>query len=225
MITGVWTGRINRQKAEIKIIQRGDSLTGTSYYYESASNYRRFRIRGYFDAVSNEAVWWDEELLEQKPAHSQKGSIPLLSRADFNCPGSGRMMLDGKAARRSDENSSGEVHLNKISSGLFGDEWDYVIDNYTAGGNDPNIIDSIEHLGSYAISEIPPVSASPVTRTGPAAKRPAAAPPPLPETVPAAPPPAPSLEEKFKSRRKILVTEIPVTGDSIELRFYDNAEI
>ncbi len=38
MITGTWKGRINSQKVEIKIIQKGDSLTGTSYYYESANN-------------------------------------------------------------------------------------------------------------------------------------------------------------------------------------------
>ena len=36
---------------------------------------------------------------------------------------------------------------------------------------------------------------------------------------------APTIEEKFVSRKKILTTEIPVTGDSVELRFYDNAEI
>lgn len=36
---------------------------------------------------------------------------------------------------------------------------------------------------------------------------------------------APTIEEKFVTRKKILVKEIPLTGDSIELRFYDNAEI
>lgn len=41
-------GRINRQKVEVKIIQKGDSLTGTAYYYESAGNYRRYTIKGYF---------------------------------------------------------------------------------------------------------------------------------------------------------------------------------
>src|SRR5258705_4633678 len=48
MITGVWKGKINRQKVEIKIIQNGDSLTGTSYYYESAVNYRRYSIKRYY---------------------------------------------------------------------------------------------------------------------------------------------------------------------------------
>ena len=38
--------KINRQKVEVKIIQSGDSLTGTSYY-ESANNYRRYTIKGY----------------------------------------------------------------------------------------------------------------------------------------------------------------------------------
>src|SRR5688572_33217906 len=34
----------------------------------------------------------------------------LLSRADFNCPGDGTMMLDGKASRVNDENRrSGDV--------------------------------------------------------------------------------------------------------------------
>jgi hypothetical protein len=34
-----------------------------------------------------------------------------------------------------------------------------------------------------------------------------------------------SVEQKFSTRTKTLQTVIPVTGDSIELRFYDNAEI
>src|SRR6185436_19226820 len=66
MITGVWKGKINRQKAEVKIILNGDSLTGTSYYYESPTPYRRYSIKGYFDATTNEAVWWDDQLIEEK---------------------------------------------------------------------------------------------------------------------------------------------------------------
>ena len=34
-----------------------------------------------------------------------------------------------------------------------------------------------------------------------------------------------TIEEKFVARKKVFTTEIPVTGDSIELRFYDNAQI
>src|SRR4051794_5313975 len=94
MITGSWTGKINHQKVEVKIIQKGDSLTGTSYYFESHNNYRRYSIKGYFDPETNAVVWWDDQLLEE---HSSKfgigspGKLALLSRADFNCPGGARM--------------------------------------------------------------------------------------------------------------------------------------
>ena len=62
------------------------------------TNYRRYSIKGYFDANTNEAVWWDDELLEESTAGAP-GKMPLLSRADFNCPGDGKMMLDGKASK------------------------------------------------------------------------------------------------------------------------------
>ena len=34
-----------------------------------------------------------------------------------------------------------------------------------------------------------------------------------------------SIEEEFKIREKVIAADIPLAGDSIELRFYDNAEI
>src|ERR1700680_1872899 len=66
MITGVWHGKIDKQRVEVKIIQNGDSLSGTSYYYESAARYRRYSIKGYFDANDNNVVWWDDQLIEDK---------------------------------------------------------------------------------------------------------------------------------------------------------------
>ena len=155
MITGVWKGKINRQKVEVKIIQNGDSLTGTSYYYESANNYRRYTIKGYFDDNTNSAVWWDDQLIEEKSGRfsiSTPGKIPMLSRADFNCPGGGTMMLDGKVAKKeNDTNPTGDVHLDKIDNPVFEDEWDFVIENYTVGTNDPDIIDSIGNLSQQPI--------------------------------------------------------------------------
>ena len=246
MITGVWKGRINRQKVEVKIIQKGDSLTGTSYYYESASHYRRYSIKGYFDPSTNEAVWWDDQLLEEKAGRlsvSSPGKIPLLARADFNCPGGGKMMLDGKVVRRDDERDTrGEVHMDKEGTTAFADEWDYVIDNYTVGGNDPELIDSIAALASQPppappvmqapVKQSPPVKTAPVeVRKEPAPEsKPESKPEPKPVTVlPAAQPvpviTPPTIEEKFVSRQKSFIKEIPVAGDSIELRFYDNAEI
>lgn len=199
MITGSWKGRINRQKVEVKIIQSGDSLKGTSYYFESHSNYRRYSIKGYFDPETNEAVWWDDQLIEEKNSRisiSTPGKIPMLSHAEFNCPGGGRMMLDGKVASKTNETKpTGEVHLDKTTEIEFEDEWDYVIDNYTVGTNDPYLIDSIAGISHT----IPAVLTSP-------------------EVVP-------TIQEKFITREKVFVKEIPLTGDSLELRFYDNAEI
>jgi hypothetical protein len=230
MITGVWKGKINRQKVELKIIQKGDSLTGTSYYYESVSNFRRYSIKGYFDTETNEAVWWDDQLIEEKSSKfniSIPGKVPLLSRADFNCPGSGKMMLDGKAGKVYEEDPKADLHLDKTSEGSFVDEWDNVIDNYLTGANDPYIIDSVEAIaGKPVVYESP----APIVREEkPIISKPAE--PVAQKQVPAPTinPPAPvrtlTNEEKFTTRKKIFTTEIPVSGDSIELRFYDNAEI
>src|SRR5688572_21077186 len=83
MITGTWQGKIGGQKVELKIIQKGDSLTGTAYYYTSATTYRRYSIKGYFGEENN-VVWWDDQLLENK---NGPGKNAMLSVADFNCPG------------------------------------------------------------------------------------------------------------------------------------------
>jgi len=228
MITGVWKGKINKQKVEVKIIQNGDNLTGTSYYYESPTNYRRYSIKGYFDASTNETVWWDDELLEESTAKAP-GRMPLLSRADFNCPGDGKMMLDGKASKVDDENRrSGDVHLDKTNTSSFADEWDFVIENYITGANNPEVIDSIGGLSSLkkpVEEETEPyknplgngiVVDEPVQKTEQPVKE---------NNITITPAKPQTIEEKFVHRKKVFATEIPVTGDSIELRFYDNAQI
>lgn len=234
MITGVWKGKINKQKAEVKIIQNGDNLTGTAYYYESAGNYRRYSIKGYFDPNTNEAVWWDDQLLEEKTGRlTSPGKVPLLARADFNCPGDGRMMLDGKASKVDNQNEkAGDVDLDKTGTPNFPDEWDFVIENYTVGANDPDIIDSIGSLSSMRTMEEEVVvtvnNNNPLGNKSPveAIKKkdlPKEEPKSLKMPVEAVKPL--TIEEKFASRKKLFATEIPVSGDSIELRFYDNAQI
>ena len=231
MITGVWHGKINKQKVEIKIVQKGDSLTGTSYYYQSAGNYRRYSIKGYFDGINNEAVWWDDALLEEKTGRigiGSPGKDELLSHADFNCPGGGIMKLDGQAAlKENEEKPKGEVHLDKTDNPAFYDEWDFVIQNYTVGANDPFIIDSVDMIARQETPVIPetpvavvpaPVPASPSTPKPVAVteeKKPMPVTPLKPMTI----------EQKFAQRQKIATMEIPIVGDSIELNFYDNAEI
>ncbi|HMK25939.1 MAG TPA: hypothetical protein VK483_07920, partial [Chitinophagaceae bacterium] len=225
-------GKINRQKVELKIIQQGDSLVGTSYYYESANNYRRYSIRGYFDPNTNSTVWWDDQLLDERSGRFSVGSpgkVPMLSRADFNCPGSGKMMLNGNAYDKDEEDKiKGAVNLDKINSPQFADEWDNVIENYTTGGNDPDLIDSVVTIAGR-LKQIPeePIASipvqKPVSQTSQQQKT-------VPENIkPVTTPPAPAkpltIEEKFVSRKKIFTKDIPLSGDSIELRFYDNGEI
>jgi hypothetical protein len=157
-------------------------------------------------------VWWDEALLEQKGTAFLSNRDALLSVADFNCPGSGRMFLDGAATEKNGpERPKGTVALTKTGGPLFPDVWDYVIDNFTQGTNDPYVIDSIAALAFTPIERTP--VATPVKEAQP-----------IPPQQPVASNVF-TIEEKFKTREKIIAAEIPVAGDSIELRFYDNAEI
>ena len=145
-ITGIWKGRIKSTSIELKLIKSGDSLTGTSYYYSSKNNFRRYSIKGYFDPQTNDVIWWDDQLISgRNPAAAE----PSLSVADFNCPGEDKMLLDGSSSVRDNKDiSKGTLHLQKTNSSSFPDEWDWVIDNYVAGANDPYIIDSIGQLAT-----------------------------------------------------------------------------
>lgn len=163
----------------------------------------------------------------------------MLSRADFNCPGGGKMMLDGKVAKKeNDTNPTGEVHLDKTENPEFEDEWDFVLDNYTVGANDPDIIDSISGIAqtplvlensikTIAVEKPIAISPPPVKKAEdtPVVKPAVPKEEPKPVVIITEPIIAPTIEEKFVSRKKVLIKEIPLSGDSVELRFYDNAEI
>lgn len=218
-ITGIWSGKIDRKRAEIKFVQKGDSITGTSYYYESGKNYLRYSIKGYFDAGNNSVVWWDDQLISDEGRSAKE--VALLSVADFNCPDGGKMMLDGTTTQKESHITSGDLLLTKIMSTSFPDEWDFVIDNYLYGTNDPDIIDSVGLVAfvpkkKSKIKEEPKQTSTPVV------------------TNPVEPQPDPEvvlvehkkkMEESFTIRKKVFVREIPVEGDSIELRFFDNVQV
>ena len=236
MVTGVWHGRIERQNVEVKMVLEGDSITGTSYYYNSANNYQRYSIKGYIVPTDNSVVWWDDQLIEEKNKGLNlfRKKTPASSRADFNCPGSGIMKLDGNVYRDEEQQKpDGDVHLQKTETSVFKDEWDFIIENYTVGANDPDIIDSISSIATTASEKIivPPVEEKkPITPTAtkdePVVKKqtPVISIPTKQETkIPDIK--TPTIEQKFVTREKVFTKEIPVTGDSIELRFYDNAEI
>jgi hypothetical protein len=230
MITGVWHGRISSQKVELKMIQDGDSITGTSYYYESATRYKRYSIKGYRDERDNSIVWWDEELLDDKARGLSFRKKPSTAIADINCPGGGVMKLDGKVYEG--EKEKGDVHLDKTDMVVFKDKWDFVIENFTVGANDPDIIDSVlliaqNKLPVETIPEETTYSAPVVKKEVPALKKEMVKisepkkqePKPEIKTAPL------TIQQKFQLRQKILAKEIPVSGDSVQLSFYDNAEI
>lgn len=225
MVTGVWKGKINRQKVELKIIQKGDSLVGTSYYFESANNYRRYSIRGYFDSGTNSTVWWDDQLLDERSGRfsiGTPGKIPMLARADFNCPGGGIMMLNGQVYDKNEEDKiRGAVDLDKTNRPQFADEWDFIIENYTAGANDPDMIESTVKIAGRPklISEKPVASNAEQKPVDKPVQQKS-----VPVIITEAEKPL-TIEEKFVSRKKIFTKDIHLTGDSIELRFYDNGEI
>lgn len=229
MVTGVWHGKINGQKTEVKIIKSGDSITGTSYYYASANNYRRYTIKGYFDEKTNEAIWWDDRLVEEKAGgiFSSPGKVPLLSRADFNCPGGGVMLLDGSSNEKNEEIKEGSVHLEKTYKGpVFTDEWDWVIDNFTVGTNDPYIIDSISTIAFNPNRQPAPKAEPPIVmnkKPGMVVIPPVTEKKEAPKHEPQKIVTPPSIEQKFVARKKKVFTTIPVAGDSITLSFYDNA--
>jgi hypothetical protein len=244
MITGVWKGKVGSGfkavKLELKLVQRGDSIFGTSYYYENANNYRRYSVKGYFNQQTNEVVWWDDVLIEQVvPGFRVQniGEIPLLVEADFNCPDGSTMKLDGKAVKKEEQQSKGELHLEKVEQTLFEDEWKWVIENYTRGANDPDIIDSIAKLNQpvreakSATVAIPPakeekpmvVIPPPVKKDTAFVKKRTEPTSPTQPSISITKPPA--IEEKFVQRKKVLIKELPLEGDTIEIHFYDNAEI
>jgi hypothetical protein len=233
VITCVWTRKIDRQKIEVKIILNGGSLRGTSCYYESPDNYLRYSIKGYFDPGTNEAVWWDDQLTEETGPGSPGGKTPLLSRAQFNFPGYGRFML-GRRVRKVDNQNDrgGEVNPGKTDWSNFTDEWDFVLDNFTVEAHDPGIIDSVDLIAAAKKTiEVQPVK--PLRKEEPVISIPEPTPAqiefskpdstiivlPVDSIQPSA------IEQIYTARKKVFATEIPVSGDSVELHFYDNAQV
>jgi len=220
------------------MIQNGDSLTGTAYYFDTPARYRRYSIKGYLDDSDNSVVWWDDQVLEDKTKGLNLFSRhkPAASRADFNCPGGGIMMLDGKMYAEGDQQTpEGEVHLDKVETPLFKDEWDFVIENFTVGTNNRELIDSVlsnpQELHTTAkivepnIEKTKAVSPPFVKNEKPLEKEITSIPVINQEDKLETKIVTPTIVQKFTSREKAFTKEIPLAGDSIELSFYDNAEI
>jgi hypothetical protein len=221
-ITGVWKGKIRSRNVELKIIKSGDSLTGSSCYFLSRNNFRKFSIRGYFDPEDNAVIWWDDQLIESRGTF-ESHQPPNLQVTDFNCPGEDKMLLEGTSARRDDKDGESiRITLQKSGPSAFPDPWDWVIDNYTLGANSPEIIDSIGKLVRSSVRVPEPILAKkeiPREKNGipEAVQTPSGQTGPDPKKI--------TNQEKFASRKNNLQLVIPITGKDIELRFYDNAAI
>lgn len=225
-VSGVWHGKIKKAGAipgravqlELKLVRNGDSLVGSSYYYTSDNNYTAFNVRGYFDPYTGTVKWWDESPLESSRQHT---SQPLLYVTDFNCPGEGIMKLDGTAESQNNSDRKVEIHLDKVDDSRFPDDWDMVLENLRRGIFDSTNIDLLARRNQPPVPEqtIP----EPVKK--PAAQPVAAKTPEVQVPVVQTAVKPPTVEEMFTNRKKTFVTEIPVAGDSIELNFYDHAEI
>jgi hypothetical protein len=260
-ISGVWKGKMGNSRIELKLVRKGDSLIGTSYYYDSKSSYRRYSVKGYFDDQKNDVIWWDDVLIEEHGAHHFIGTGPqpdaLLAVADFNCPGEGIMKLDGKSSSKDDDQKEKkELHLVKGNTApVFPDEWDFLIENYAYGVHHPEVVDSIEQFAfnpepssGQSESTLPSQSVTPAANVFVAApqvnteaeEKPTTSRNSQPKTTMAEkqvhekkellppvmlPPSEQTNQERFTNTTKILQNVIPLKGDSIELRFYDNAEI
>ncbi|MES2646880.1 MAG: hypothetical protein V4717_08410 [Bacteroidota bacterium] len=164
-VTGVWRGKLtsgsgmfaSAVKVELKLIAKGDSLFGTSYYYSNTNSYIRYSVKGYFDKEDNAVHWWDDQFLGVKPAGKITVSIynnAMRSDADFNCPGGNVMKLDGNS-KIGDDGPEFVLHFDKTEKPLFKDEWDNVIEGYFTGMADPQIIDSVYAITPAYHPEIP----------------------------------------------------------------------
>ena len=231
-VTGIWRGKVKVQgkrvyQVELKLIRNADSLTGTSYYYQSEHQYSRYLIKGYF-APSGEIVWWDELLIEKKgqgmPTADQSA---FQFTADFNCPGEDIMKLDGNGNNQENNNQL-EVHLDKMKKPVFTDEWDEVIENFPYYAFTPGLIDSVAE-SSVVHQPMPAMSkessGKKKEKAHPSGQETALIIFPKNEASAPVPKQQVTVEEKFIARKKVLTSEIPITGDSISLSFYDHAEI
>lgn len=248
-LNGVWRGKISvpqgigsrTYQVELKLIRVEDSLRGMAYYYQGGERYARSLVRGYVDPADGTVRWWDEQLLEGSMPAPANGQITVS--ADFNCPGEGIMKLDGETSIQNRQpGKTGEVHLDKKDGPVFPDGWDELIADGPVEGSDiQRILELEKNLAQQKVS-VP--TTAPVRSPAPStagqepvqAKAPAknrdrkersretipgvAALPPMPESTPPQ-----SIEDKFVSRKKQLVAEFPLTGDTLEINFYDHAEI
>jgi len=229
-ITAAWIGKVKPQKVEVKIVLEGAGLTGTTCYYESPDIYMRYGVKGYFNSGTKEVVWWDDQLIEEKGQGSPGENAPVLARADFNCPGYGRLILGEKTSNLDKQlQRAREVGPDNTDWSNFTDDWDFVLESFTVEDNDPQIIDSVNVVTAKKTIEDQPAkpfsdgdSVVAIARPTPTQiefTKSTITVMPVESIKPL------GIEEKFIERKKVFAAQIPLSGDSVELHFYDNGQV
>ncbi len=230
-ITGTWRGKVKKnnlplgsEQVELKLVRSGDSLSGSAYYFQNRSHFEKVTIKGYIDPYTGTVSWWGV------PGNEKQSNAGMVFEVDYNCPGEGILMLDGTASTLYDDRKKSiAAHFQKVDDPFFHDEWDDII---TGQANDPSLngpMDSAYHeiVAPMAKSSSPQkVIKRAAPQEIPVGKKQS---PPKADAPPVArvsnPPRKPTTEEMLVQRSKKQVAEIPIYGDSVELDFYDNAEI
>jgi hypothetical protein len=229
-ITAVWRGKINLQKVEVKIVLKGADLTGTTCYYESPTIYMRYGVKGYFNSGTNEVAWWDDQLIEEKGHGSSRGNTRLCARAYFNCSGYGRLILGEKASKLDKQlQRAREVSLDNTDWPNFTDEWDFVLESFTVEDNSPQIIDSSNVVAAKKTIEDQPAKAFSHGDSVIAIVKPTPTQIEFTKStitvMPVESIKPSGIEEKYIARKKVFAAQIPVSGDFVELHFYDNGQV
>lgn len=205
-LSGVWRGKVQIRQGmmprsyqiELHWERMGDSLRGHAFYFQGKQRFVQTAIEGKVDPYDGTVTWTDTRIVDGTITPPGKGQ--LYFSADINCPGEGVFKLDGDVGSGDAPASStgGEVHLEKVDNPLF----------------TPSI----------------PFTAEPTANNVPLSPRKAASPEPARQAGPTVtatiPPRWPiGIEDKFQQRKKTLVAEFPLSGDTLEIHFYDHAEI
>lgn len=237
-VTGSWQGRISfpgiglagNYRMELKLVRNGDSLSGVSYYYTGRNRYYRIPVKGYFNPYDGSVYWQHVKGMAQDEA-GRRTDTPIPENVgfatDFNCPGEGIMKLDGEAevTAVSGKTKNISVHLTKTENPEFPDEYNDREEGFamTPDAQPAAVPVKVVNPGAPEAKKREAVALRLPVRKDPPIPPPQKKPVEQPVKTMATPPP--TIAELFTARKKILVTEIPLAGDTVELNFYDHAEI
>jgi hypothetical protein len=208
-LSGVWRGKVQVKQGivprsyqlELHWERMGDSLRGQAFYYQGKQRVSQTAVEGWVNPIDGTVTWWDTHVIEGSRSLPGKGQLHFS--ADINCPGEGVFKLDGELSSGDDRAASGggEVHLEKVDNPFF----------------TPSVAQTTE-------PPVAPPAPAPVARSIPTApEKTSTSGTPVVQPVP---PSAPlSIEDRFLQRKKQLVAEFPLSGDTLEIHFYDHAEI